>query len=139
MAATLATGLFVGGLYLFCCMPVMFIGSSRGGEGLAAFMMAPCIPFLLALPGIVYETGEHLSRNKEGGILLTAYLFGTVGYLAAAILLAASAIARFDVLSGRSRPGYWSASRRHLGNPRPMRSSSRRRSKTRSLAAASAI
>jgi ABC-type transport system involved in multi-copper enzyme maturation permease subunit len=111
MAATLATGLFVGGLYFFCCMPVLIMGSGRGPEKLAMLMCAPCVPFLLALPGIVYTMGEHSMRGDEGGLMVFAYLLGVGGYLTTAIVLASSAIARFDALSGRSHPKYWSLKR----------------------------
>jgi ABC-type transport system involved in multi-copper enzyme maturation permease subunit len=108
MAVTLTTGLFVGGLYMFCCMPVFIISSGPGGGRLAALTAAPCIPFLLVLPGIVYAAGDNFTRNTEGGMLVFAYLLGVGGYLTAAVVLASSAISRFDVLSGRSHPKYWS-------------------------------
>ena len=64
MAATLATALFVGGLYLFCCMPVMFAASPRSGEG-AMLMFTPCVPFLLVFPGVVYVAGEEIFRGTQ--------------------------------------------------------------------------
>jgi hypothetical protein len=105
MAATLATGLFVGGLYfLTCCVPVMIASTRHGGDEGFILTLAPCVPFLLALPGIVYTEGESSFRRNEGGFMLVAYVLGTVGYLVAAILLAANSTARFDVLCGRTGP-----------------------------------
>ncbi len=50
MGATLAVGLVAGGGYMFCCIPLMIVGPGRSGSEI---IFAPCIPFLLALPGIV--------------------------------------------------------------------------------------
>jgi ABC-type transport system involved in multi-copper enzyme maturation permease subunit len=111
MAATLATGLFAGGIYMFCCAPVLVIIRSREAVRLSILILAPCVPFLLALPSNVYVMGEHFARNDEGGMLVFAYLLGVGGYLTTAVVLASSAIARFDVLSGRSHPKYWSLKR----------------------------
>lgn len=104
MAATLVTGLFVGGMYLFCCIPVLVAASPRSGEG-ASFMLAPCIPFLLGLPAWVYMAGDEFFRapRDEGAIMLFAYIIGTVGYTIAGIALTGSSIASFDRIVGRTR------------------------------------
>jgi hypothetical protein len=103
MAATLATALFIGGLYLFCCMPVMFAAGPRGDEGVM-FMFTPCVPFLLAFPVMVYTVGEEIFRGPrgEGQIMVLAYLFGTIGYTVAGIVLSGSSIGSFDRLAGRT-------------------------------------
>jgi hypothetical protein len=119
MAATLATGLFVGGMYLFCCMPVMIAGGGGRGPDHAAWLMAtPCVPFLLAFPGSVYMYGDQFLRSDEGGVMIFACFLGTIGYLAAAIILAASGISRFDALSGRTGP-MQQPQRRPLPKPLP--------------------
>lgn len=115
MAATLATALFVGGMYLFCCLPVLFMGGGRNKDG-AILMLAPCVPFLLSLPGGVYLSRESYFRNDEGGFMLIAYVFGTIGYSVAIFTLAASAIGSFDALSGRTGRNRW-ASPRPLPKP----------------------
>ena len=66
-------------------------------------MAAPCIPFLLAMPGVIYVEGAHMGR--EGGAMLFAYILGVFGYLVAAFVLAASSIGRFDSATGRTGPG----------------------------------
>ena len=75
MAATLATCLFVGGGYMIffaCCMPFM-----RGGPDGLEIVFAPCVPFLLALPCILYEQGSHNSDPAMGGVVV-AYVLGVV-------------------------------------------------------------
>jgi hypothetical protein len=98
MGATLATGLFVGGLYMFCCMPVMIGGP---GPDAAEIMLTPCVPFLLAFPGICYMEGLP-SGGHQGGIVV-AYAIGVLGYGVAAGLLSAAAIGNFDSFAGRTR------------------------------------
>jgi len=100
MGATLATALFVGGVYLFCCMPVLI--ASRAGEE-ATVMFAPFVPFLLAFPGVAYMEGEHFFRSRETTPMLFAFIAGTVGYLIAGIALTLSSIGSFDRLAGRTR------------------------------------
>ncbi|MBN2292177.1 MAG: ABC transporter permease subunit [Pirellulales bacterium] len=95
MAATLGISFFVGGGYLFCCMPVMIAGGGRGGEEI---MLAPLIPFLMAAPVVFYAEG--VSHGAGGA--LAANVFGVIGYTVTAIVLYASAIGSFDLFSGRS-------------------------------------
>jgi ABC-type transport system involved in multi-copper enzyme maturation permease subunit len=100
MAATLATGLFAGGLYLFCCMPLM-IGSRMGDEGI--IILSGCIPFLLGFPGGIYV--ESISyRNMSGpeSTVIFAYVLGIIGYSIAAAVLISASIGNFDRLSGRT-------------------------------------
>ena len=100
MGATLAVGLVAGGGYMFCCIPLTIVGPGSGSE----IILAPCIPFLLALPGIVYVSGEHFFRESEGGIVLFAYILGMVGYGVASLVLVGHSISSFDVRTGRTRP-----------------------------------
>ncbi len=103
MGLTLATALFIGGLYLFCCIPLTFVARSGPEEGLF-FIFTPCVPYLLAFPVVVYAAGEDLFRSSrgEGPIMVLAWLFGTIGYTIAAIVLAGSSIGSFDRLAGRT-------------------------------------
>jgi ABC-type transport system involved in multi-copper enzyme maturation permease subunit len=100
MGATLATALFVGGIYLCCCMPI-FIASRAGEE--TAIVLAPCVPFLIVFPGIAYVESEHFFRGREAAPMLFAYIAGTIGYLIAGIALAGSSIGSFDWITGRTR------------------------------------
>ncbi|MCE5269370.1 MAG: ABC transporter permease subunit [Planctomycetaceae bacterium] len=98
MGATLAVALFVGGLYLFCCMPVFI--ASNPGEG-AVLVAAPCVPYLLAMPGIYFV--EHGHMGREGSAFVAAYFLGTFGYLVAGFFLTYRSIDGFDAANGRSR------------------------------------
>jgi len=98
MAATLAIGLFVGGGYLFCCMTILIASSPGPGDG-TQIILAPCMPYLLAFPGVVYSQGEILRREPT---MLAAYVLGIIGYAVASLLLIAGAIGNFDQLCGRT-------------------------------------
>ena len=111
MAATLGIGIFAGGGYMFCCMPFLMIS---GGGDEAAIVLAPCIPFLMFVPGLFYAEPQAF---REGAIV-AANVFGVIGYTVTAAVLYGSAIACFETLSGRTdstpssayvRPGTFSA------------------------------
>lgn len=104
MAATVGTAGFFGGLYFFCCMP-FFIGMRSGGDGFT-LVFGPCIPFLLAFPGIAYTSGQRFLENREGPAMLCAFIIGLVGYSVAAWALICSGINFFDSLVGRTVPDY---------------------------------
>jgi ABC-type transport system involved in multi-copper enzyme maturation permease subunit len=111
MAATLATLIFVGGGYLFCCF-VCFIGMRGGGPGDEAMLvLTPCIPFLLAFPYVLYLNDNILNHAP---VVLVAYFLGTVGYGVASGVLFVSAVNNFDRLAGRTG--------RDFDRPRPIRS-----------------
>lgn len=93
MAATVSVLLFVGGGYLFCCVPMI---GSRGSE----VMVAGCIPFLIGLPMIVDPIRERMLSDPEGGIVM-AFVFGTMGYTVAALCLFSNALHKFDEFAGR--------------------------------------
>lgn len=104
MAATLATALFVGGLYfLTCCMPVLIAASPRDGEGFV-LTTAPCVPVLLGFPVAVYANGENMFRgsHSEGPMFLLACILGNIGYAIAGIALVGNSIGNFERLSGRT-------------------------------------
>ena len=99
--ATLATALFIGGGYFFCCcMPILIGGSGSGDE--FAIGLAPCMPFLLAWPGVHYFETHSSYRTSEAG-LLAAYVLGTIGYAGATTLFVAFMTREFERLAGRNR------------------------------------
>jgi ABC-type transport system involved in multi-copper enzyme maturation permease subunit len=102
MGATLAVGVLVGGGYFFCCMPLMIAGPGpgRGFE----IILAPCIPFLLALPGIIAVESGHFFQDPDSGVMLFAYILGMVGYFVASLVLVGVSISGFDARTGRTGP-----------------------------------
>ena len=102
MAATLVTGLFVGGLYLFCCIPI-FVASRSGPE--SEITLAGCVPFLLGYPSQFYWEITYYASNRFGprpDNMPAACILGIIGYAFAAVCLIASAIGNFDRLAGRA-------------------------------------
>jgi len=97
MGATLATLLFVGGLYLMCCLPMAF-AAGPGDEELAILALAPCVPALLFLPSIIYFGPP----GNDTPVAITSYGIGVVGYFIAAFLVSGSAVESFDRLCGRT-------------------------------------
>jgi ABC-type transport system involved in multi-copper enzyme maturation permease subunit len=91
MGATLATALFAGGGYLFCCAPL----ASRQAE---IVTIAPCVPFLLAYPGMSVGQWERGWRKFE---MLTPYLLGCAGYAFAGFCLYRAMVLGFGRLNGR--------------------------------------
>ncbi len=103
MAATLFTGLFAGGLYMFCCIPI-FIASRVGNE--TEIVLAGCIPFLLGFPTEFYHEMAYRHFGLSNSNLPAAYFLGMIGYAFAAACLISSAIRNFDRFAGRAiRPG----------------------------------
>lgn len=96
MAATLATAIFVGGGYMFCCL-VCLIGSHGPGHEIEV-ILAGVIPMLLAIPYIAYFE-PHFFQNAGG--ILAAYVIGLIGYGCFGMALYGSAIANFESLVGR--------------------------------------
>ena len=107
MGAALGIAILVGGGYLMCCCPVVAMGSSRGPESGILLGFAPCMPFLLAWPGVASIESHHNFGN-EFGSAMAAYVIGTIGYAAAALMMMFTAIEQFDEKSGRTqgRSGY---------------------------------
>ena len=86
MGSTLGTLIFLGGGYLFCCVPMMIGGSGRAGE----VVLALCIPFLVAFPLIAND----IRASGPEGALYVAYILGLIAYSIASILLAVAAMVR---------------------------------------------
>ncbi|MEI8374606.1 MAG: ABC transporter permease [Planctomycetota bacterium] len=106
MGAALGIAIMVGGGYLMCCCPVMAVGG--GGSGTAWQLgLAPCMPLLLAWPGIISlildssRSGTTMLDHEFSGFM-AAYLIGTIGYAVAALMMMFKAIAQFDAKSGRT-------------------------------------
>ena len=99
MGATLGTLVFTAGGYLFFCYIVL--ANSSGSNDALAIVFAPCIPFLLAFPGMAYY--ELLGANffLHEPALPVAYGLGIVLYLIAAGSLYAFMTNSFDRLAGR--------------------------------------
>lgn len=95
MGMTIAIGVFVGGGYLFCCIP-LFVGV--GDEGIIFF--SPCMPFLMAIPGIMYVQAIHGYGHNEPA-MVAAYLFGIAGYSVATVALISTMIGNFEQWVGR--------------------------------------
>jgi ABC-type Na+ efflux pump permease subunit len=95
MAATLATGIFVGGGYMFCCGICMVF--AHGGGRDTEIMFAGVMPFLLAFPGIVFaEPG-----NGGPETIYAAYILGLLFYGIVGPALFGIAIVNFESLVGR--------------------------------------
>ncbi len=106
MGAGMGTAVMVGGGYLMCCCPTagIFVRGNVGDGGilLGALCMAPCMSLLLAWPtAVTLMSGNDMGR--EFGSFMLAYIIGTIGYSAAALMMTFSAIGRFDEKSGRIR------------------------------------
>jgi ABC-type transport system involved in multi-copper enzyme maturation permease subunit len=98
MASCVAVGVFLGGGYLLCCVPLMF--RSNGGDEI--FSLAACIPFLLAAPGILWMAYIHdPNPGQNEAKVMIAYVLGTACYLALGLLMTAVNIRGFDDRVGR--------------------------------------
>ncbi len=62
MGSTLGTLFFVGGGYLFCCVPLLMTGP--GGDG-GEVILAPCIPFLLIYPLLSWEVPRTSATTRN--------------------------------------------------------------------------
>jgi ABC-type transport system involved in multi-copper enzyme maturation permease subunit len=95
MAATVGTTVFVGGAYLFCCLPVLW-----SGPGDSEFVLAGCVPFLLGAPIALNPNESPPWGNWEASITAT-FIVGMGLYVMATFLLFAVARSNFDDLTGR--------------------------------------
>lgn len=94
MGATLGTCLFVGGGYLFCCVPLAM--ASSGAAGGEEMMLAPCIPFLLAFPCMC------VADSGPPDAVVAAMVIGLILYAIATGLLLLVLIDSFNRCVGRA-------------------------------------
>jgi len=98
MGLSAGIGLYIGGMYMLCCCsPFVFAGGP--GDDAMALGLAPCVPFLLAAPGIIYMEGDDLLRHSPE--VFVAYVIGLVGYPAAAWVTMLVARESFEKWAGR--------------------------------------
>jgi ABC-type transport system involved in multi-copper enzyme maturation permease subunit len=95
MAATVGTTVFVGGAYLFCCMPLLWSGPND-----AEFVLAGCVPFLLGVP-VAFNPKTFFPTNDNDVRMATTYVIGIGLYLMVTLFLFVIARANFDDLTGR--------------------------------------
>ena len=76
----------------------------RPEEGLVCHASLPAFLFCSPCPSssIWQARSYSASTRDEGPIMVLAYIFGTIGYTIAAIVLAGSSIGSFDRLAGRT-------------------------------------
>jgi ABC-type transport system involved in multi-copper enzyme maturation permease subunit len=98
MAQTLGVLVFFGGGYLFCCCIVL--SSNMGGRD-SEIILAICIPFLIAFPGIAF-TEMNSNSFFWNGIIVSAYVIGMFVHLVTAGSLYAMLIRSFEEFSGRT-------------------------------------
>lgn len=96
--ATLATTVFVGGGYLFCCLPIADFGSRSGTE----IILAGCVPWLIALPvaGLDPDGTQRGLVHQDTGFVVAAVI-GAIGYFGMASLLLGVITNAFDDMVGR--------------------------------------
>jgi ABC-type transport system involved in multi-copper enzyme maturation permease subunit len=109
MGLTLLTGLFIGGGYMMCCCPIVAIAVTPKSGDTFMFGLGPCMPYLLASPGIGFlEAVEHRqtlteAMGDEDVLKLSAsYIFGIIGYISASIILMGYFARNFDAIAGRT-------------------------------------
>lgn len=102
MGAAVGTLLFVGGGYLFCCGGLLAMRGGPEDPGLV-MVLAPCIPFLTALPHMmgVEALYQETYYTHETSLIVT-FIVGMVGYALATAAILAIAIDNFDGIVGRS-------------------------------------
>jgi hypothetical protein len=95
---------------MMCCFPVQIAVNSNKGD-VIMLGLGPCMPFLLASPGIAYaeavDEPEGLVvalMNSETVKLSIAYVVGIVGYIVASGALMGYFARNFDAVSGRTAP-----------------------------------
>jgi ABC-type transport system involved in multi-copper enzyme maturation permease subunit len=95
MAATVGTAVFVGGAYLFCCLPILWSGPNE-----SEFVLAGCVPFLLGAPVALDPRDFSMTMDWEARMVAT-YVIGMGLYVMATLFLFVIARANFDDLTGR--------------------------------------
>lgn len=95
---TLGTMVFLGGGYMFCCIPMM-IGLGPGEDFVIVVYLAPCSPFLIGFPAMA--AWSELGGGEE--FLYSAYMLGVLGYAIGAGVVYSTASSRFDEFAGRTK------------------------------------
>jgi hypothetical protein len=98
MGLTLATIVFLGGGYIACCCPVVMLMDPTDDAWTLGF--APCMPFLVAAPGVFYADG--LRTTGPEGELAGAYVAGVMFYSMVAASLVGYVTTQFDAAAGRT-------------------------------------
>ncbi|MCA9259114.1 MAG: ABC transporter permease [Planctomycetales bacterium] len=89
------TSTVVGGGYLLCCCPIA-VSSSAGDESMLVGL-APCMPFLLALPCI---SEFDAPSGREANSVYGAFVLGIAAYGVASAMLVTTLFARFEQIRG---------------------------------------
>lgn len=102
MGLTISIAAFLGGLYLFLCIPLLFAFGSNSSKFIN-LIFSPCIPYLLAIPCYFYiqVTSGYLYARNELAMIGLQLFFGISGYLILTIFLISNSICRFDKITGR--------------------------------------
>ena len=100
MAGTMGLCVFLGGGYLLCCIPFF-----QGSGDAAIFWLAPCIPFLLAMPTVLWIEGFRSNSFVADFNPPFAFVLGLSGYLVLGVAMMYTNIAEFDRCVGRPRRG----------------------------------
>lgn len=111
---TLATMVFLGGGYTFCCFPMM-IGFGPGDTFAFVLFLAPCSPFLMVFPAMA--AWPDMAAGEEQ--LFAAYLIGVLGYSIGASILYTTASSRFDEFAGRTTGHHVWTSPPRVPTPKP--------------------
>lgn len=111
---TLATMVFLGGGYMFCCFPMM-IGFGPGDDFTLVLYLAPCSPFLMVFPAMAAWPDMNAGEEQ----LFAAYLIGVLGYSIGASILYTTASSRFDEFAGRTTGHHVWTSPPRVPTPKP--------------------
>ncbi|MBX7165692.1 MAG: ABC transporter permease subunit [Pirellulales bacterium] len=98
-AAAVGIGMFLGGGYLFCSLPIV-LANGPGQESM--MVLAACVPFLLSSPWNFLTPEGVVLGASEWDIYVTAWGVGVCGYAFGAWVFYSLACTRFDHLVGRS-------------------------------------
>lgn len=107
LAGAISVLFIVSGGYLMCCMSVVGVivqvFKIQFVDELFSVICAPVIPFLLFIPGPLWEGFHSHTVTHGAGAMLSAYLLGMTGYALAAAGLWAICVYDFDRLNGRPK------------------------------------
>lgn len=105
MAATLAVGIFLGGLYLpFVMLPLQAVMIAGRSEELIWILLTPCIPYLLAYPAAFWDSFGSSTAFDRTGFSFIAFALGCLGYAALTAIGWRASVGNFNRLVGRMPP-----------------------------------